>query len=113
MGPFVADLTSLHGEPLCIAFDAGPNFGRIKTVISLSSFFCDSIQIGSDPFHRIGSIPEPDELRMMFVSFRLPCKDLLCKQCLSPQSDQAFAIEVFWVNRPEAHRFLLALIEPV
>ena len=45
-----------------------------------------------------------DELRMVAVAFGLAAQDFLRQQCLAPECDQSFGVEIFWVHGPESHR---------
>jgi len=44
-----------------------------------------------------------DDLRMMPITFGFAAKHLLREQCLTPERDEPFGVEIFWVHSPEPH----------
>jgi hypothetical protein len=44
-----------------------------------------------------------DELRMIPVTFGFAAQNFLRQQCLAPERDQPFGIEIFWMQGPQSH----------
>jgi hypothetical protein len=54
--------------------------------------------------HRIPHCAESIQLRMARVPAGPSAQDLLCQQAFPPHGQQAFHVELRWVQRPESHR---------
>lgn len=47
---------------------------------------------------------ETDQLRMVPVALCVALQDFLGKQRLAPKGDEAFGIEIYWVQGPQPHQ---------
>jgi hypothetical protein len=81
-----------------------PDLRTVELITSSFRFREHRHQVSCHGHHRISMRLEPEELRMMAIALRLAAQDFLREQRFAPQRDQSFGIEIFWVQRPQAHR---------
>ena len=101
MLPFVPELAAGFGDFAGEPF-AG-DFGGVEVIVTSAGFVGESGKKGGDGGERIGLGLEARELRVMTVACSLAAKDFLGKERFAPGGDEAFGIEVAWVDGPEAH----------
>ena len=75
----------------------------IETIISLFRFLIYFPQVLINTIYCFFGFPEAGKLRMIFVSLCFVFQNIFCKQSLPPKSYKAFAVEIFWMNGPDAH----------
>src|SRR5678810_1157509 len=97
--PFVKQLPLVLID-LALEF-ARRDFGGIEAVSAALSFLGDAPQEGSDRRQRPRLGTESGQLRMVCVTTRATREDFLGEQGFAPGRDQAFGIEVAWMDRPE------------
>jgi len=59
---------------------------------------------GCDGCDGFGVRLKADELRVMAIAFGFAAQNFLRQQRLTPKGDEAFGVEIFWVQSPESHR---------
>jgi hypothetical protein len=79
------------------------NLLTIEGVTARLGFDKNRIEIGIDCGFREGMRLEPKQLRMMAIALGLAPKDCASQKRFAPQSDQALRIQIFGVERPDAH----------
>lgn len=76
------------------------DFGAVKFVAAARGFVVHGFEKGGERGDGIFVRLKPAELRMMSVAFRFSAEDFLGQQRFTPQGDQAFSIEIFWMQGP-------------
>ena len=79
------------------------DFPAIKFISAPDRFLVNDGEITGQGRSRISRPLESEQLRMMPVTPRAPLQNFLREQRLTPKRHQAFAIEMFWMNRPKSH----------
>lgn len=85
-------------------FDAAASdFGNIKLIAAADGFVVNRFEKRRNGGGGFCVGAKAVELRMMPVAFGLAAQDFLCQQGFAPEGDQAFGVEIFRVQRPQAH----------
>jgi len=101
MFPLVKQLAASLGN---LSGESSPSdFGRVELVTSPRRFFINGLEVSRHRRFRIVEFAEAIQLWVMSVTARRAVKDLLRKQRLTPDGNQPFRIEMFWMYRPEPH----------
>src|SRR5262245_41992429 len=101
MPPFVKQLAASFRQ-LAVEFTSA-NLGSVKFIAAPCSFDLDFSQVSSQSGGWIGQFEKPMKLWMIFVAVCFPMQNFLCQQRLAPKRHESSRIEMFRMQRPEAH----------
>jgi hypothetical protein len=79
------------------------DFRAVKFVAASRGFVVHGFEEGRERGDGIFMRLKAAELRMMFVAPGFSAQDFLRQQRFAPKRDQAFGVEIFWVNSPQTH----------
>ena len=82
---------------------AAADFRAVEFVAAPGRFLVNGFKKGRNGCGRAWMPLKSVELGMMAVALGLAAKDFLRQQCLAPERDEAFGVEVFRMHGPESH----------
>lgn len=92
MLPLIFDL-ACRDKDGCIGWRR-PDLGTVEGIATRSSLGVNFLQVATDRETRRGLRAKTVKLRMISIAPSVSAKDCASQQCLSPQGDEALAIEV-------------------
>jgi hypothetical protein len=99
--PFIKQLAARFGH--FSPESPSADFGRVKSITALHSLLMQRRQITRQRSGRIGEPGKAAQLRMMPVAAGSTAQNLLRQQCLAPERHQPPGVQVFRMQRPQAH----------
>ena len=101
MAPFEVQLALRYVDPS--GRTGVRDLARVEPESSLDRFGVHRVEVLGDKRNRRALIPEPDQLRMVPIAFRLVLQNRLGKQSLPPQRDQPACVEMPGMDAPQTH----------